>query len=68
MQAVITVDQQNQVLRLAGQLRLSRKDLQLKMNITQPTLRKVLDEQAPIIVSGKTYRAINDFLISELSK
>lgn len=68
MQAVISKQQQTQLLRLAGQMRLSRHKLGDRLNISHPTLQRVLDNEAPVVVSGKTFTAVNDFLISELSK
>jgi HTH domain. len=68
MQAIITKDQQLALLRNAGEKRLTQTSLADKLGITRMTLRRVIDAEAPVVVSGKTFQAVNNYLISELAK
>lgn len=68
MQAVINEKQQIAILQKAGRSRLNRKELGNELKISQATLRRVLDGEAPVIVTGKVFTAVNDWLISELAK
>lgn len=68
MQAIITKDQQLALLRNAGEKRLTQTALADKLGITRMTLRRVIDAEAPVVVSGKTFQAVNNYLISELAR
>ncbi|MFR6558781.1 MAG: HTH domain-containing protein [Weissella confusa] len=68
MQAIITKDQQLALLRNAGEKRLTQTALADKLGITRMTLRRVIDAEAPVVVSSKTFQALNNYLISELAK
>ena len=68
MQAIITTDQQLALLRSAGEQLLKQKEMDQKLGIARMTLRKVMNDDAPLIVSGKTFTAVNNFLIDQLAK
>ncbi|TVV32473.1 HTH domain-containing protein [Weissella cibaria] len=68
MKAIITKDQQLALLRIVGEKRLTQTELAEKLGITRMTLRRVIDEEAPLVVNGKTFTAVNNYLISELIK
>ena len=68
MQAIITSQQQLALLRNAGEQRLTQKEMAQKLGIARMTLRKVMNDEAPLIVSGKTFTAVNNFLIDQLAK
>ncbi|MGY4736124.1 HTH domain-containing protein [Weissella cibaria] len=68
MKAIITKDQQLALLRTVGEKRLTQTELAEKLGITRMTLRRVIDEEAPLVVNGKTFTAVNNYLISELIK
>ncbi|CAM2730909.1 hypothetical protein WECO103172_00030 [Weissella confusa] len=68
MQAIITKDQQLALLRKAGEERLGTGALAEKLKINRHTARRVLDGEAPIVVNGKIFQAVNNYLISELAK
>lgn len=68
MQAIINKEQQNALWRVQANLRLSRTELKNVIGIDALTLRRILDRDAPIIVRGKTFAKVNDFLIERLEK
>lgn len=68
MQAIITKDQQLALLRNAGEKRLTQTALADKLGITRMTLRRVIDAEAPVVVNGNTFQAVNNYLIAELAK
>lgn len=67
MQKIITDEQQTSLLRLSGEKRLKRQNLAAEIGVSIPTLGKILDSDTPLIVSGKTFNAVNSWLISELT-
>lgn len=68
MQAVITEDQQIALLQKAARSRINRQELAGKLGISHTTLRRVLDSQAPVVVAGKVFTKVNDWLITDLAK
>lgn len=68
MQAIITETQRATLLREQGYLKLNRRDLAKKLGLSYGTVKTVLDAPTPLIVSGKTFTAVNNFLIEQLAK
>ncbi|WP_270323446.1 hypothetical protein [Weissella confusa] len=68
MQAVISEEQQVAVLQKAARSRMSRQSLAEKLGISHTTLRRVLDSKAPVVVAGKVFTKVNDWLIADLTK
>lgn len=66
MQAVITERQQMALIKKQAVNRLSRYQLAEILNLSKPTVRNVLDKQAPFVVSGKTFTAVNNYLLEDL--
>lgn len=68
MQAIITETQRATLLREQGYLKLNRRGLAKKLGLSYGTIKTVLDAPTPLIVSGKTFTAVNNFLIDQLAK
>ncbi|CAM3791694.1 hypothetical protein K8375_09865 [Weissella cibaria] len=68
MRAIITPKQQTKLLQLAGRMRLSRKALADELDISGPTMRRVLDSEAPVVVTSKVFTSVNDFLLENLGE
>lgn len=68
MRTIISEQQQVALLQKQGRERLNRKSLGKKLGLSAPTVRRILDDNAPVIVTGKVFTAVNDWLISELAK
>ena len=66
MQKIITKKQQLQLIKKQAVNRLSRYQLAEILNLSKPTVKNVLDKQAPFVVSGKTFRAVNNYLLEDL--
>lgn len=62
MQAIISQEQQANLLREQGYQKLSRRELAKKMGVSYGTIKTILDAETPLIVRGKTYTAVNDWL------
>lgn len=65
---IINDKQQYELLKLKSIKRLNDKQLGEILNLNHGTLKRILDSEAPISVSTKTYTIVNDFLLEELSK
>lgn len=68
MQLIITQEQQQELLKAQALNRLTRTELGKKLSISIPTLRKVLDNTAPLVVNQATYTAVTNYLIEQLAK
>jgi len=66
MQKIITKKQQLQLIKKQAVNRLSRYQLAEILNLSKPTVKNVLDKQAPFVVSGKTFTAVNNYLLEDL--
>lgn len=66
MQAIITSKQQTALIKKQAINRLSRYQLAEKLNLSKPTEKSILDKQAPFVVSGKTFTAVNNYLLEDL--
>lgn len=66
MQAIITSKQQTALIKKQAVNRLSRYQLAEKLNLSKPTVKNVLDKQAPFVVSSKTFTAVNNYLLEDL--
>ncbi|MFP7481931.1 hypothetical protein [Weissella paramesenteroides] len=65
---IINDKQQYELLKLKSIKRLNDKQLGEILKLNHGTLKRILDSEAPISVSTKTYTIANDFLLEELSK
>lgn len=65
---IINDKQQYELLKLKSIKRLNDKQLGEILKLNHGTLKRILDSEAPISVSTKTYTIVNDFLLEELSK
>lgn len=68
MQAVISEEQQIALLQKAARSRMNRQELAGKLGISHTTLRRVLDSKAPVVVAGKVFTKVNNWLIADLAK
>ncbi len=68
MQAIITSQQQTELLKAKGKEKLTRLALSEKLGLSRSTVQVILDAPTPLIVSGKTFTAVNNFLIDQLAK
>ncbi|WP_407124906.1 hypothetical protein [Weissella paramesenteroides] len=66
MQAIITEQQQIALIKKQAINRLTRNELSARLNLSKPTLRRVLDKQTPFVVSSKTFTAVNNYLLEDL--
>lgn len=66
MQAIITEQQQTALIKKQAINRLTRTQLANKLNLARTTVKDVLDKQAPFVVSGKTFTAVNNYLLEDL--
>lgn len=66
MQAIITEQQQVALIKKQAVNRLTRSQLATNLNLARSTVKDVLDKQAPFVVSGKTFTAVNNFLLEDL--
>ena len=66
MQKIITKRQQLQLIKKQAVNRLSRYQLAEILNLSKPTVKNVLDKQAPFVVSGKTFTAVNNYFLEYL--
>lgn len=66
MQAIITEKQQIALIKKQAVNRLTRSQLATNLNLSRPTIKDVLDKQAPFVVSGKTFTAVNNYLLEDL--
>ncbi|MHB9649234.1 hypothetical protein ACX9VS_07360 [Weissella paramesenteroides] len=66
MQAIITSKQQTALIKKQAVNRLSRYQLAEKLNLSKPTVKSVLDKQAPFVVTEKTFTAVNNYLLEDL--
>lgn len=57
-------DQQN-LLKTMAIRRVSRKTLSKEIGISVPTTRKLLDASVPVIVTNKTYQAVQHWMIAK---
>ncbi len=62
MQKIIFEKQQVELLRKKGEKRLTLGKLAEEMNITRPTLSKILNDETPLVVTSKVYDAVNNWL------
>lgn len=67
MKAIITDKQQKELLKLQALNRMTRTSLALKIGVSRSTMQIILDEATPFAVHSKTFTAVNNFLIEELS-
>lgn len=66
MQAIITEQQQLALIKKQAINRLTRSQLATNLKLSRPTIKDVLDKQAPFVVSGKTFMAVNNYLLEDL--
>ncbi|WPQ68520.1 hypothetical protein [Weissella paramesenteroides] len=66
MQAIITEQQQVALIKKQAVNRLTRSQLATNLNLARSTVKDVLDKQAPFVVSGKTFTAVNNYLLEDL--
>lgn len=66
MQAIITEKQQTALIKKQAINRLTRTQLASELDLARSTVKDVLDKQAPFVVSGKTFRAVNNYLLEDL--
>ena len=66
MQAIITEQQQTALIKKQALSRLTRYKLAEHLNLSRSTVKDVLDKQAPFVVSGKTFTAVNNYLLEDL--
>ncbi|QDJ58352.1 hypothetical protein EFA59_01980 [Weissella hellenica] len=65
---ILSEKQQYELLKFKSIKRLNNSQLGEILNLNHGTLKRVLDSEAPISVSTKTFTAVNNFLLKELSK
>ncbi|MDC6398622.1 hypothetical protein [Lactiplantibacillus pentosus] len=65
MQSLISDDQQEKLLTVAALNRLNKSNLANEIGVSQPTLRKILISQPPIIVNNRTYFRVNEWLTDQ---
>lgn len=63
---IITEAQQNELLNKQALSRLNRTNLAKQLNLSRSTVQDVLDKPTPFVVSGKTFTAVNDYLLEDL--
>lgn len=63
---IITEAQQNELLKKQALSRLNRTNLAKQLNLSRSTIQDVLDKPAPFVVSGKTFMAVNNYLLEDL--
>lgn len=68
MQKIINKDLQDKLITSSALKKLGRIELGEELGLTAVTIRKLLDTDTPFVVSPKTFTAVNNFLIEELSK
>lgn len=66
MQAIITEKQQTALIKKQAINRLTRTQLASELDLARSTVKDVLDKQAPFVVSGKTFTAVNNYLLEDL--
>lgn len=66
MQAIITEQQQTALIKKQAVNRLSRYELASLLKLSRPTVQNVLDKPTPFVVSGKTFTAVNNYLLEDL--
>lgn len=66
MQAIITEQQQLALIKKQAINRLTRTQLANKLNLARTTVKDVLDKKTPFVVSGKTFTAVNNYLLEDL--
>lgn len=63
---IITEIQQKELLKKQALNRLNRTNLAKRLNLSRSTIQDVLDKPAPFVVSGKTFTAVNNYLLEDL--
>ena len=63
---IITDAQQKDLIKKQALSRLTRSKLAEHLNLSRSTIQIVLDKQAPFVVSGKTFTAVNNYLLEDL--
>lgn len=63
MQSIVTLTFQKNLLTQMALNHINRKDFAAKVELSNPTVRKVLDNEAPLIVNKKTYLQLNEWLL-----
>ena len=63
---IITEKQQVALIKKQALSRLNRSKLAEQLNLSRTTVKDVLDKQAPFVVSGKTFTAVNNYLLEDL--
>lgn len=66
MQAIITGKQQTALLRKQATNHLKRYELAELLNLSNVTVKNVLDKQVPFVVTEKTFMAVNNYLLEDL--
>lgn len=66
MKAIITDQQQIALLRKQATNHLKRYELAELLNLSNVTIKHLLDEPTPFVVSGKTFMAVNNYLLEDL--
>lgn len=62
MQKIISLKYQENLLKNMAVKRVNRHKLSDETGISEPTIRKMLDSNTPIIVNSKTYNAIDNWI------
>lgn len=65
---IFTHDQQILLLTLKGQARLTNSAIAKETGLSIPTISKLVADNAPLIVSTKTYMALTNFINAQSSK
>lgn len=62
----MTKETQTALLKQQAVCRLTRTDLAKELGLSRETVQNVLDKGTPFVVNGKTYTAVNAWLINKL--
>ena len=66
MQAIITDKQQIALLRKQATNHLKRYELAELLNLSNVTIKHLLDQPTPFVVNSKTFTAVNNYLLEDL--
>lgn len=66
MQAIITSKQQTALIKKQAVNRMTRSELAKQLKLSRPTIKDVLDNEAPFAVHEKTFTAVNNYLLEDL--
>lgn len=59
---IITEAMQKKILKYLGIKRLTKLELSQKVELSQPTIRKVLDNKAPVIVTNRVFNIFQELI------